>query len=282
MDEEITGPQKPPRETPLLARGVGTLLPRSTRRFVWRSFYGLVAWLSRRAHAEFSCMNWGYDDPEMDFPDDLGPEAFSLQLYLALVEGRELAGKQLAEVSCGRGGGLAALHARRSPATAVGVDLTPGNIALCNEKFGARQGLSYQEGDAMALPFEDASLDVLINVEASHCYPDEGRFLEEAARVLRPGGWLCWTDFRPVDDLPTFREALGRGFEAEVERDITAHVLSAMAKDAPRRQALISAASPRALRGLFTYFAAADGETESVRSFREGERAYMLMQARRR
>jgi len=268
-----------------LARGVGSWLPPSTRRLVWRSFYGALAWLTSRNDLEFSCMNWGYDDDGetlIDFPTDLGPERYSLQLYLALTQGVPLTDRSIAEISCGRGGGLTELHTRSRPMTSVGVDLTPGNIALCERRFGARPDLRFQVGDAMSLPFREDTLDALLSVEASHCYPDEQRFIAEAARVVRPGGWLLWTDFRCVDELPALRAALTEHFELVVYRDITANVLSAMDADAGRRRALIAATRAPALRRLLTYFAAASGETESVASFRRGEREYFLMQLRRR
>jgi hypothetical protein len=55
-----------------------------------------------------------------------------------------------------------------------------------------------------------------------------------------------------------------------------------MAADGPRRQAMITAASPPLLKGILTYFAAASGETESVRSFMRGDRIYFILQLRRR
>jgi len=66
----------PSPSPPLLARGIGTLLPPWLRRFVWRSFYGLLARVSRRGVEEFACMNWGYNDPEAGFPGDLGVRSF--------------------------------------------------------------------------------------------------------------------------------------------------------------------------------------------------------------
>lgn len=275
-------PNRSQRRTPLLARGVGTLLPKSTRRVFWRGFYGAMAWMSRNKDVQFNCMNWGYDDPNMQFPEGLGPEHFSKQLYLAIADGISLENQQIAEISCGRGGGLSTVHQHKEPASATGVDLTPGNIAICEASFGGVPGLSFQVGDAMNLPFEDDSLDALLSVEASHCYPDEKRFMSEAARVLKPGGHLLWTDFRLVDDFPEFRQSLLEDFEILSERDITPNVLSAMEKDAPRRQELIAAGSPRLLKGVFTYFAAAEGETESVKSFKEGERVYFIVQLKRR
>ena len=51
-------------------------------------------------------------------------------------------------------------------------------------------------GNAESLPFADESFDAVINVEASHGYPDFPRFLAEVARVLRPGGHFLYADFR--------------------------------------------------------------------------------------
>lgn len=265
----------------LLARGVGTLLPPAIRRVVWRSFYGLLVRLSRRGEAEFTCMNWGYADPGADFPDDLGEERYPLQLYLALVDGVDLSGAEIAEISCGRGGGLAEVLARSDAANAVGVDLTPGNIGLCRERFADRPSLSFQVGDAMDLPFDDASLDALLSVEASHCYPSDQRFVAEAARVLRPGGHLLWTDWRPSDEMFAIDLARDAGFEVIRERDVAANVLLAMSKDGPRRQAMIASAGPPWLERFLTFFAAADGETPIVRSFASGERVYFMAQLRR-
>lgn len=281
--ERSLGPsQGPVRRVPLLSRGVGALLPSGLRRGFWRTFYGALARMSRGRKVQFTCMNWGYDEPGAVWPEGLGVEAYSKQLYLALIRGVDLEGRHIAELSCGRGGGLATVHAQARPALSQGVDITPGNIELCQAAFGGVPGLSFAVGDAMALPFPDASLDAILTVEASHCYPDERQFVREAARALRPGGWLLWTDFRVTDALPDLMNSLTEHFDAVVFHDITAHVLRAMAADGPRRQALIAAGSPRLLRGVLTYFAAASGETESVRSFQRGERVYFLMQLRRR
>lgn len=277
-----SSPPAPARDVPLLARGVGVLLPPSVRRWFWRSFYSLLVWISKGKEVDFTCMNWGYHEEGAAWPEGLGVENVSKQLYLALVRGIPLEGCTLAEISCGRGGGLATVHKHARPAASHGVDLTPGNIGLCNQKFGGIPGLDYKVGDAMALPFANASLDALLTVEASHCYPDEKQFAREAARVLRPGGYLLWTDFRVTEDFPALKAALEADFELLVERDISQNVLAAMAADGPRRQAMITTASPPLLKGILTYFAAASGETESVRSFKRGDRIYFILQLRRR
>lgn len=163
----------------------------------------------------------------------------------------------------------------------TGIDLTPAMLRRAQPRAAALD-FCYVQGDAQCLPFADGSFDAAILHLILAVVPDPVACLGEAARVLKPGGWLLWTDFRITSDLPEFREALSADFELVSYRDISANVLAAMAADAPRRQALIRDGSPRLLRGVMTYFAAASGETESVRSFARGERTYFLMQLRRR
>ncbi|MCB9797208.1 MAG: methyltransferase domain-containing protein [Alphaproteobacteria bacterium] len=262
--------------------------PRLSRRLeqlAWRAWYQGLAWYSRRVGARFYCMNWGYAAPGVDLrpPERLAEERLPLQLYAALVDGIELSERDIADVSCGRGGGLAFLHEAYGPASSLGVDLTPGNLRVCAEHLGGRPGLSFVRGDATALPLADQSVDVVLSVEASHCYPDAARFVAEAARALRPGGALLWTDFRPAEQLPAARacvdEALWRW---RTERDITPEVLAAMQEDAPRRQALIAENAHPALRPLLRHFAAADEHSDTVRRFTEGRARYFLYQLERR
>jgi ubiquinone/menaquinone biosynthesis C-methylase UbiE len=75
------------------------------------------------------------------------------------------------------------------------LDLNPAAIEYCRERHSV-PGLKFMQGDAMNLPFADESFDVVINVEASHCYPNFSQFLKEVARVLKPGGQLVYADLR--------------------------------------------------------------------------------------
>lgn len=55
-------------------------------------------------------------------------------------------------------------------------------------------------GPAEALPLTDASVDAVLVADAWHWFPHE-RAIEEARRVLRPGGWLglVWNLVKPVE-----------------------------------------------------------------------------------
>jgi SAM-dependent methyltransferase len=58
----------------------------------------------------------------------------------------------------------------------------------------------FQEADAMALPFEDASFDLVTCRVAPHHFPDCARFVRESARVVRPGGIVAVIDNVVPDD----------------------------------------------------------------------------------
>ena len=100
---------------------------------------------------------------------------------------------QLLDVGCGIGGPARILAAEYG-CHVTGIELTE---AFCHtaERLTARLGMgdhvSFQHGDALDLPFEDASFDlvwtqnVLMNIE------DKKRLFSEMRRVLRPNGRLA-------------------------------------------------------------------------------------------
>lgn len=52
-------------------------------------------------------------------------------------------------------------------------------------------------GDARRLPFPEESVDAVLIVDAFHHLPEPDRVLDDAARVLRPGGVLVVQEFDP-------------------------------------------------------------------------------------
>ena len=117
--------------------------------------------------------------------------------------------EQLLDLGCGRGAVLIAA-ARRLPAgRAVGVDLwtadQSGNspeAALANAvAAGVADRVEVHTADMTALPFPDGSFDVVTSALAIHnIRVPEGRYraVDEAMRVLRPGGQLLIADPWPM------------------------------------------------------------------------------------
>ncbi|ELZ42495.1 methyltransferase type 11 [Halorubrum saccharovorum DSM 1137] len=63
------------------------------------------------------------------------------------------------------------------------------------------RGLSGVAGDAGRLPFGDGSVDAATIVDAFHHLPDQAAAIEEAARVIAPGGALVIREFDPTNPL---------------------------------------------------------------------------------
>jgi ubiquinone/menaquinone biosynthesis C-methylase UbiE len=142
--------------------------------------------------------NFGYEeDPPMALPLNASDERnrYCIQLYHVTAAQVDLTGKKVLEVSCGAGGGASYIMRNLGPASYTGLDLNPASIAKCRERHQV-PGLEFVQGDAQNLPFPDESFDAVINVEASHQYPDFAGFFAEVARVLRPGGHFLYTDNR--------------------------------------------------------------------------------------
>jgi SAM-dependent methyltransferase len=103
------------------------------------------------------------------------------------------------------GSGNAAIAAARLGCTVVGVDYVPGLLERGRERAAA-EGLEVEllEGDAEALPFEDASFDAVTSVFGSMFAPDHAQAAAELLRVCRPGGTIAlasWTPDGFIGDL---------------------------------------------------------------------------------
>ena len=93
------------------------------------------------------------------------------------------------------GGGHVALALARTGADVTACDLTPemldvAGILLAEHGCQAR----FVVAEASALPFDDASFDVVTCRIAAHHFPDAQVFFAEVARVLVPGGRLAFQD----------------------------------------------------------------------------------------
>ncbi len=86
-----------------------------------------------------------------------------------------------------------ALASATPTATVIGVDPSRGMLAVGSAKVQARglaERVSLAEGDALALPYPDATFDAVTIAFGIRNVPDRPRALAEMARVLKPGGRL--------------------------------------------------------------------------------------------
>lgn len=227
---------------------------------VWRFWYPLMTRGLRDDEVLF--INWAYEeDPPMALPlaptDE--PNRGHIQLYHRVATQVDLTGKRVLEVSCGHGGGASYLNRALNPASYTGLDLNPAGIAFCQKRHDLA-GLDFVQGDAENLPFDDESFDVVLNVEASHCYPRVSRFLAEVVRVLRPGGHFLYADLRPSVQVAAWESELaGTEMRMLSEQVINAEVLRGMDKRAARSRELIDRHMPSLLHIFGPEFAGLPG-----------------------
>lgn len=112
----------------------------------------------------------------------------------------------LLDVGCGIGGSSLYL-AQRYHARATGITLSPVQAQRAQER-ASEQGLSaktnFLVADALNMPFEDNSFDLVWTLESGEHMPDKVKFLQECYRVLQPGGTLIMATWchRPTDQSP--------------------------------------------------------------------------------
>lgn len=125
---------------------------------------------------------------------------------------------------CSGMGGPARYLAHRYGCRVTGLDLTEsryrGAVRL-TRLVKLDRLVDFRMGNALDMPFEPASFDVVIGQEAWAHVPDKHRLIGECARVARPGGCIAFTDIlrRGSLDAPTV---------ARLEREMTFSALETL------------------------------------------------------
>jgi len=106
-------------------------------------------------------------------------------------------GMKVLDVACGTGN--LALPAARAGAIVTGVDIAPNLVAQAREN-AKREGLNIQfdEGDAEALPYDDASFDAVVTMFGAMFAPRPDLVAAELKRVCRPGGFIAMANWTPT------------------------------------------------------------------------------------
>ena len=246
----------------------------SFKQTFWKIWY---QYLSGRIGSDpITFLNYGYWPPEGE-TIQLQPQDESnrpaIQLYHHVASGWDLAGKNVLEVSCGHGGGASFVKRYHHPKTYTAIDQNPKAIDYNRKTHGALD-IDFRVGDAQALDFPAHHFDAVLNVEASHCYPQQDAFFKSVYRVLREGGHLLYADFRTHANAPQLDyDITNAGFQIKSKTDITSYVLSALKRTSERYRKIVHGFTPKILHPWMETFAAVEG-SGVYNSFVNRERIY--------
>jgi len=126
----------------------------------------------------------------------------ALKLHAYILEHAKLADilaeqqeRSVLDVGCGGGQSVIRMKERYPHLHLTGIDLSADQIARARQR-GQRKGyvLQFEVADAQALPFPDASFDVVFSFGSAKHWPDPLKGISECWRVLKPGGELLVAD----------------------------------------------------------------------------------------
>jgi 2-polyprenyl-3-methyl-5-hydroxy-6-metoxy-1,4-benzoquinol methylase len=105
-------------------------------------------------------------------------------------------GTRLLDVGCGAG--QLALIAHKAGAKVTGCDIATNWIEAARNRAAA-EGLSitFEEGDAEALPYSDAQFDAVVSLIGAMFAPRPESVAAELKRVCRPGGMIAMANWTP-------------------------------------------------------------------------------------
>lgn len=111
------------------------------------------------------------------------------------------------DVGCGTGKLLRAAETRFPGARLEGVD--PANEMVKHAQTTSRNGtVLFRQASAEALPFPDASFDLVFSTMTFHHWQNQARGAAEVARVLTPGGRWLLADFVATGFMKPIRRLL--------------------------------------------------------------------------
>jgi ubiquinone/menaquinone biosynthesis C-methylase UbiE len=123
-------------------------------------------------------------------------DIYSLFVDTVVERGEMPAHARVLDVGSGPGL-LASMLAEKYPdAEVVGVDFSPRQVRAANRLLSHSQlgNCSFKIGDAIDLPSEDGSFDLVVSTFSISSWPDIQKGLEEIRRVLVAGGKACVVD----------------------------------------------------------------------------------------
>jgi ubiquinone/menaquinone biosynthesis C-methylase UbiE len=119
------------------------------------------------------------------------------------------AGQKVLDVAAGNGN--ASLAAARRWCDVVSTDYVPALLERGRERATAeRLAIEFREADAEALPFPDASFDVVVSTFGVMFTPDQDKAAAELIRVCKPGGKIGLANWTPEGFIGQLFKTIGK------------------------------------------------------------------------
>lgn len=103
-------------------------------------------------------------------------------------------GSKARVLDVGCGAGLLSNHLAKAGLEVHGLDASQESLAVA-ERYDETKSVRYRLGDALALPYPDASFDVVCAMDFLEHVEDPATVVQEASRLLRPGGLFFFHTF---------------------------------------------------------------------------------------
>jgi arsenite methyltransferase len=141
-------------------------------------------------------------------------------------------GERALDIGCGPGLLVAEMAEVVGPAgRAEGIDTSADMVAMAEARCAATPWAAVRQANAMALPYDDASLDAAAALQVYLYVPELPRAFAELRRVLKPGGRIAVldTDWDSVVWFTEDRPRMTRVLAAWEEHFLDAHLASHLA-----------------------------------------------------
>ncbi len=107
------------------------------------------------------------------------------------------ANESVLDVACGTG--VTSLAAARRLADVVGIDFSSSSLEIARKRAAFEQlsNVDFHEGNAEALPYQDATFDVVLSTFGAQFVGDQNAVVTEILRVCKPGGRIGLANWTP-------------------------------------------------------------------------------------
>lgn len=145
------------------------------------------------AFRDFELGRWADPSVCQAYHDQLG--GLITQAIAPLLDAAKV-GPRVSVLDVATGVGVVAASAAGRGASVVGIDFSAEQLRRARERH---PDLTFEPGEADALPFGPSSFDAVVSNFGVPHFPDPEKFIRDALRVVRPAGWLAFTVWAAPD-----------------------------------------------------------------------------------